>query len=269
MINGSIESLLSSHLFDDQIPSSVVYVWKKTFNLKKLINLPVLNASKKSLREVKKQLEGKLEIKNMPLFIVTNHLGQMVIAEPPEDSSVSKSKIDISFQDSNLRPYYEGWFFTNFQDAEEYLQHIKKKYNIADINDKLRVFICSLETFYKLSRNSGHPVQFRLVPDLHEIGQLVNKYSTYRNVIFNKNQNFGKDYFQGQPIYTINNGSSDYYYQVVKNNKKIKYRPVFVNYKTAIHSWKNFVEKQNNSKLSKYPDLFVYNLEDFFRGANR
>ncbi len=53
--------------------------------------------------------------------------------------------------------------------------------------------------------------------------------------------------------------------RLLKIIKKIKYRPVFVNYKTAIHSWKNFVEKQNKTILScqNNPDLFVYNLEDF------
>nr|YP_010728820.1 hypothetical protein P6G75_pgp057 [Lithothamnion corallioides]WEA77138.1 hypothetical protein [Lithothamnion corallioides] len=267
LINGSIESSLSSNLFNDQTSSSIIYVWKKVLNLKKLMNfnLPILNASKKSLREIKKQLEGKLKIKNLPLFIVTNHLGQMVIAEPPEVSNVGTSIIGMSFQASNLRPCYEGWFFINFQDAEEYLQHIKKQYSISDTSDKLQVFICNLETFYKLSLNSRNVVHFRLVPDLHEIGQLVNNYSSYLNVRFNKNQNYGKDYFQGQPIYTIKikNEGSDYYYPISRDDKQIKYKPVFMNYKTAIYSWNNFVKKQKYSRLLKHPELIVYNLEDF------
>nr|AYR05908.1 hypothetical protein [Lithothamnion sp.] len=267
LIKGSIESSLASHLYHDQRPSSILYVWKKVFNLKKMINCNLLrlNTSKKSLREIKKQLEGNLRISNLPLFIIANHLDQMVIAEPPELSNVSKGIIDVSSQNFNLRPCFEGWFFINFQDAEEYLQHIKKQYGITDTSHKLQVFICNLETFYKLSRNSRDEVNFRLVPDLHEIGQLVNKYSSYRNVEFNKDQKYGKDYFQGQPIYVIKDSSPDYYYMITPDKNQIKYKPVFTNYETAIYSWNNFVKKQKYYKVSKYPELIVYNLEDFLQ----
>lgn len=267
LTKGSIESSLSSHLSYGQTPSSVLYVWKKVFNLKKMINFdfPVSNTSKKSLREIKKQLEGNLRINNLPLFIITNHLGQMVIAEPPELSNVSKGVTEMSFRDFNLKPYSEGWFFVNFQDAEEYLQHIKKQYSIADTSDKLQVFVCNLETFYKLSHNSRNEVHFRLVPDLHEIGQLVNKYSTYRNVQFNKDQKYGKDYFQGQPIYMIKDGSPDYYCEIVLGKSQIRYKPIFTSYETAIYSWNIFVKKQKYYRVSKYPELIVYNLEDFLR----
>lgn len=265
LIKGSIESSLSSHLSYDQMPSPLIYVWKKVFNLKKMINsnLLGLSTSGKSLSEVKRQLEGSLRVNNLPLFIITNHLGQMVISEPPELSNVSKGTINVSSKDFSLVPCPEGWFFINFQDAEEYLQHIKKQYKISGTSDKLRVFICNLETFYKLSRNSRYKVNFRLVPDLHEIGQLVNQYSTYRNVEFSKDQKYGKDYFQGQPVYLVKDTHPDYYLGITLGKTQIKYKPVFTNYDTAIHSWNNFVKKQKYYRVSKYPELIVYNLEDF------
>lgn len=267
LIKGSIKSSLSSHLSDDHQPSSIIYVWKKVFNFKNIINSSLLglNMSRKSFWEIKKQLEGNFRINNLPLFIIINHLGQMVISEPPELSNASKGTTSLSSQDFNLTPCSEGWFFINYQDAEEYLQHIKKQYRIADASDKLQVFICNLETFYKLSHNSRHKVHFRLVPDLHEIGKLVNEYNAYRNVEFNKDQKYGKDYFQGQPIYIVKDTNPDYYLGVTPDKNQIKYKPVFTNYETAIHSWNNFVKKQKYYRSSKYPELIVYNLEDFLQ----
>lgn len=261
--NGSIQSSLSKNLVYDRTAYSIRYIWEKSFNLKSLINFDfsVFSTARKSLQEIEK----KLKVKNLPLFIVTNHLDQMVIAEPPETLSLSNNIKNVLFNGSSCTPMYQGWFFTNFQDAEEYLEHIKKQYCISDFNNKLQIFICNLETFYKLSRESRNTVQFRLVPDLNEIGKLVTEYSSYRNIFFNKSQNYGKNYFQGQPVYTIKDQSICYYSLLSTNKKKIKYRPVFTNYETAIYSWNNFLKKQSysNSKVQKCPELVVYNLEDF------
>lgn len=265
LIDGSIESSLSKDLLTDYKSSSIKYLWRKGLNPKYSGNLNLLlpNANQKSLQKIQKQSGNLLKIRNFPLFIVTNHLGQMVIAEPPESSHVTSSLINIFPNKSSSRPFYQGWFFTSNKDAEEYLQHIKKQYRIININNKLKIFTCNLETFYKLSHNSRSIVQFRLVPDLHEVGKLVTQYSSYRSIVFDTNQNYGKDYFQGQPIYTIMNDSSDYYYQVLNDKQKMKYKPVFTNYETAVSSWNSFVRNQGHSKISKHPKFMVYNLEDF------
>nr|YP_010728629.1 hypothetical protein P6G74_pgp063 [Phymatolithon calcareum]WEA76939.1 hypothetical protein [Phymatolithon calcareum] len=265
LIDGSIESSLSKERFNDYRYSSIKYIWRKGFNPKYFVNWNLLfpNANQKSSQKIQKRSGDPLKIRNFPLFIVTNHLGQMVIAEPPGLSYVSKSIINLFPNQSSLRPLYQGWFFVSNQDAQEYLRHIKKQYRIADTNNKLKIFTCNLETFYKLSHNSRNTVQFRLVPDLHEIGELVTKYSSYNSIVFDENQNHGKDYFQGQPIYTILNSSSDYYYQVPNDKQKMKYKPVFTSYETAVSSWDNFVKNQGHSKILKYPKFLVYNLEDF------
>nr|YP_010471153.1 hypothetical protein N4M48_pgp039 [Synarthrophyton patena]UVF62982.1 hypothetical protein [Synarthrophyton patena] len=253
LMNDSINSSLSSNFVYNNQFSSIKYIWKKSrINL----NWTLLNKDTKFLDINHKQLFDRLQINNLPLFIVTNHLNQMIVAELPKESKTS-----FIFKKLDLKSYYQAWFFINYQDAEEYLQYIKNQYEIIDANNQLRIFICNLETFYKLSNKCINTVQFRLVPDLHEIGELVNTYSSYRNIIFNKAQNYGKDYFQGQPIYILKN--DNYYYQVNELNNKIKYQPVFMTYKTAVSSYKHLVKKQNNSKSLKPPKLMVYNLEEF------
>lgn len=257
LINNSIDSSLSNDLIQADKSSSIRYLWKKSWFIPSSFSL---NKGKKLLKPMRQQTKNEVNIKNLPLYVVTNHLNQMIISEPPEVSGGFSMYIK---QKSIVVPSYQAWFFANYQDAEEYLQYIKKQYRISNSNNKLGIFICNLETFYRLVDKSTNLVQLRLIPDLHEVGQLVNKYSSYRHIVFNKNQKYGKDYFQGQPIYTIN--SKNYYYQMNKNTKKNKYRPVFTNYETAISSYPKLVKKDPNLKSTKYPELIVYNLEDFLQ----
>lgn len=273
LIDGSIESSLSKERLNDNGSSSIKYVWRKGLNLKYFSSWNSLrsNLNRKSPEKIQKKLAHTLNIKNFPLFVVTNNLGQMVIAEPPELSCASKGNVNLLSSKSNFMPLYQGWFFVSSQDAEEYLQYVKKQYRIATTDSRLRVLACNLETFYKLLYSPKNTIQFRLVPDLHEIGKLVTKYSSYHRIIFNINQNHGKDYFQGQPVYTImnTNGSSNYYYQISSDKQSMKYTPVFTNYKTALYLWNNSIKNQGHSKISKYPKLMVYNLEDFLEDQSK
>nr|YP_009541595.1 hypothetical protein [Synarthrophyton chejuense]AYR05604.1 hypothetical protein [Synarthrophyton chejuense] len=255
LIDGSIQSSLSQRINDNEKNSSMIYIWKK-YKIGFPLNLS--NQMNESFKKNFKYLCNHSKVKSFPLFIVTNNLNQMVIAETPEESNYIYLNTQ---QKSVLKPYYQAWFFINFQDAEEYLNYISDQYNIPKKSNQLRLFICNLETFYKLSNQSIGSVQFRLVPDLNEVGRLVNIYSLSRNLTFNKNQKYGKDYFQGQPIYLLN--QDKFLYEAIKKGKNNPYRPIFTNYETAVNAYMNLSNKDSDIKSFKLPNLIVYNLEDF------
>nr|AYR06512.1 hypothetical protein [Rhodogorgon sp.] len=286
LMKGRIESIMVTNPFHNSllpIKPHVKYIWKKGLNIKYPIyfgSALLRNLGNFKLKKTASNFVTHLNLHKLPVFVLVNHLGQMVIAEPPDELSLVKTIPDIFYRwyDNsflyryNNRPVYEGWFFINSQDAEEYCKYIRKKYPLSESHKDLRVFTCSLETFYKMSRKGCRRIHFRLIPDLGEVGRLVTGYKHYSNIKFFERQEQGKDYFQGQPIYLIqdiydknNNRTVKYNYQVSGKSEKTKYQAVFTNYQTAVKAWKIFIRYTPYGKLSNKPNLIVYNLEDFLK----
>lgn len=107
-----------------------------------------------------------------------------------------------------------------------------------------------------------------MIPDLKELGSLVNYYSKYRHVHFHVNQKYGKLSFQGQPIYMIKN-----YEQYIKLNfdqsflsyKGKSYIPIFTDYNTAMKILLKLKHQSENSIQIRNLKLIVYNLEKFIQ----
>lgn len=260
LINNNIRSsLLKSNSSNNLSIQAVEYIRFKNFHFTKINN--AIKLIKKNIIH-SNDLKKNIDLSSMPLYVVSNHLGQMIIAEQPENL-----KWQSVFSSSKFYNLCEGWFFVNVEDAQEYLNYISRNYGLKIPNESLRIFTCNLQTFYKLLSNYNNKVSFRLVPDLNEVGNLINKYRYYSNLDFHKNQEYGKNYFKGQPIYLINGNYKDKFHEIYV--KKKKYILLFTNYKTALDVW-NKINTQKNLSFNQFgklqtAKLTVYNLEQFLR----
>lgn len=264
LFKGSVKSsLIDISSIHSSVLSNVQYTWFKGMNIKhwNLLNSLFYKQSENYSKSVRDYLSRNVSFNHFPLFTISNNLGQMVISEPPEELNIKKSIVDyISFK-SNNKYTYEGWFFTNFEDAWEYMQYINEYYGLK--HNQLKIFTCNFSAFYAIVRKFDGQVNFRLVPDLKEISELLKKYKYYKNISFHHKQKYGKTYFQGQPLYLFcMTGKNNYNYI---SRSKQKYNLVFTNYKTALKVWSQVNNKMSSSDFVKMPNVFVYNLECFIK----
>ena len=254
----SIQSSLSSEISTSNNSFySIEYLWSKVLKIQLLsINhLLQKNAYYENLRRVQNILDEKINLNYLPLFTISNNLGQMVISEPPTDLNISRyvrSYASVTNQNSNL---YHGFFFTNYEDAQEYMLYIQKYYNLD--NKKLKIFTCNFSTYYKIMERFSHGVYFKLVPDLKEVSELIKKYRYHNNISFHKKQKYNRTSFQGQPLYFVKNSKYNLH-------KRYKYNLLFTNYNDALLFCNRQESKITNSGLKK-PNLVVYNLENFIK----
>lgn len=266
LFNGSIKSSLDN----DVKPfvglfSNLEYVWAKNLRLKQLSLSQFFqkNQSQNHTKKARYMFHKVLNLDHLPLFTVSNHLGQMIISEPPEELLSHKYIPDYKSNELSNQHLYQGWFFTNYEDAIEYKQYVSQYYNVKD--DKLKIFTCNLPIFYNLISQFDQKICFRLIPDLKEIGQLIRNYRFYNHVSFHKNQKYSRTYFQGQPLYMFKEMGS-YLYQPLSKNKQVQnYNLVFTNYDTACYTWNKLKKKAMSSDKSIKPKLIVYNLEYFIK----
>nr|QHD45175.1 Ycf80 [Grateloupia turuturu] len=265
----------------------VKYIWRKGLNfslpdnlLKNFLDGRYIDISndKKSL------LLNKISSNDFPVFTVINGSNQIIMAEFPEKMLNNKNVLDKLYRwyydrflwTKNNQPLHEGLFFMNPEDAIEYKYHIQQKYTQSSKQNVLDIFPSKLDLYYKLTRTPVPKIRFRLIPDLKELGELLFKYRKYRHVSFHKQQTYSKNHFKGQPVYTIkpilafNKKSKkhmiiNYQYKVHKNRSQKSYEAIFMNYKTALTAWQKFKKENINYSLPSYPQLLVYNLEDFIK----
>nr|QJF58452.1 hypothetical protein [Corallina officinalis]QJF58651.1 hypothetical protein [Corallina officinalis]QJF58850.1 hypothetical protein [Corallina officinalis] len=262
--NNSIRSSLFEY---DNVTYSnnMRYIWYKSLNFNRIRFLDKLfevDKTKQKLNNLKNKLKNHIGFNSMPLYTVSNNLGQMIISEQAEQLNNGHLLFN-----TNTNSLYEGWFFVNIDDAKEYMNHIEKHYGLNSTNKALKIFTSNLETFYTISSIYNNKVLVRLVPDLNEIGNLLSRYRYYRNIKFHQAQNYGKKHFQGQPVYMINNddNSDSYYYEIFVNKKRKLYRTLFTNYESAINTWNKLNINSSKSLIPSKPQLVVYNLEHFLK----
>ena len=291
LITGSMKTHLSQVQNISNVasePTDVQYTWRKGLNCYLSGNLStiIFNKSKNSFgNRVQLEVIKKTKHHKLPIFAVANGFRQIVVAEPADELVINKNPIDhihqwysdniLAYKDK--RPAYESLFFINVEDALEYKAYIANKYlnyGTYDNQNHLSVLSSSLDFYYNLIDESHPRVCFRLIPDLKELGQLINEYQYYGNILFHKKQKYGKDYFQGQPIYIIEpiysknkenrqNHLISYSY-ISKDNIDLRtYKSIFMNYDVALLAWKKFISHNTNYSLPSTPQILVYNLEDF------
>nr|YP_009313264.1 Hypothetical protein ORF_2 [Dichotomaria marginata]SCW21518.1 Hypothetical protein ORF_2 [Dichotomaria marginata] len=273
-----------THLLSESKNTTYIqYMWNKGFNLNfanSWKNLFINKRSDKLSVQQQKILINKLKQNNVPIFFVANGFKQMVLAEPPNQLLSNKNYFNNLFQlyydiflwNKDYGGVYEGWFFVNPKDAEEYKNAIEVKYKRSYSQNGLQIVPARFDFYYKLNRLSPPRTEFRLMPDLKEVGKLVKQRSYRQNLVFDKKQKYGKSFFQGQPIYLIDpikcqniktrkvQMCSYYFPNTEKTNKPV---PIFFSKDIAMKAWDHFRTDQKQYKLPKYPLLRVYNLEDF------
>lgn len=265
----------------------VKYQWKKGFNLVPSLNLlKNLKISDHAHfpNKTQQKLIQKFKNNNIPLFVVTNCFKQIIISEPSNKilnqrnlkNNLLHWYTDRVLQAQKNQGLYESWFFVNPQDADEYKNYIVSQYNRSSKQHKLTTTSSNLDFYYRLNRDAPAKMEFRLFPDLQEVGKLLKDYKNTKNIFFDKRQNYGKSYFQGQPLYFIEpvigskknkkeKFSIDYFYNIPSDTSLTKYTAVFFSKDSALQGWKYFRKQMKEYNLPLQPNLRVYNLEDFLK----
>nr|YP_010619244.1 hypothetical protein orf478 [Amplisiphonia pacifica]WAX03257.1 hypothetical protein orf478 [Amplisiphonia pacifica] len=252
------------------------YKWFKWLNFKNL-------TFNKNLSKIFISKTSKLFNSSLPLFVIINNDKEIVVAESTDQ--LSKSRVQFNLYSyliqSNKQPknLYTCLLFVNPQDAIEYRDHIKANFTSSTLSNNIQVVPANIQLYYKLMDLKNNNIEFRLIPDLTEISDLLRKYKKYQNVSFHVNQNYSRQSFQGQPIYFIkplyvknkfdkNIKKLDYLYTVDKDKVTFKYQAAFFNYRTLMGAWKKFKKDNFNYNLPYVPEVSVSNFEFFIQEKN-
>lgn len=284
LINGKIQVLfykkkMQISLVKINNNKYIKYVWRKGFNwyIYNLFSKYLLIKNYIS-RQESNSIVKNIEINTLPLFAVMNQNNQLIIAESPDAIPTQKylfKSLKIFYNIIASKKNYIGLLFINPNDALEYKNYSMYKY-LYQTNNLLNLFISKLNLYYKLLYSSVYNTEFKLIPDLKEISNIIYKYQYYKNISFDKYQKYGKNYFQGQPIYiikpvTVKNLYTrqkyklNYFYNVNKNSNSKNYKAVFLNYDTALLAWHKFRKDHFYYKIPIKPYFYVSNLENFIK----
>nr|YP_009395139.1 hypothetical protein [Bryothamnion seaforthii]ARW63907.1 hypothetical protein [Bryothamnion seaforthii] len=265
LLNGKVNlslknsDTISTSLFNKANNIYVRYKWYKTWNL----NFLFAKYKKNRIYDNK-----NFHINNsLPLFLLANKNKEIILSESPDR---------LCRKVTNDQKVYTGLIFISPEDALEYKQYIQNKSVRSTRSKFISTLVASFNIYHRLLKSSNVNTEFRLIPDLKEISDLVYKYQKYRHLSFDQEQNYGSGYFQGQPIYIIKSipvksknsnrlKTIDYNYSFVRNNKVYKYKVAFLNYQTAINAWNRFKKENESYNLPNKPQLYVSNLETFIQ----
>ena len=217
---------------------------------------------------------------SLPVFVLINKKKQLILAESSEQLSNRRIFIKayhrITKKALSNKKLYVGLFFVNPEDALEYQNYLVSKYMKSTRSGEIKVVATTLSFYTKMLSKSTVVTEFRLIPDLQEVGNLVYKYRKYRNLRFDNLQRYGHNYFQGQPIYIIqpiqtNKQLHDIKYMYLFEDIKkrtIKYNAIFLNHNTAINAWQSYRKSLNYNSLPLVPKIRVSNLEAFIKTSD-
>lgn len=270
---------INLHIVHQSGDKYIKYIWRKGINWY-MYNLfsKYLYIKNYLFKKRTTSISKYLGTKTLPLFAIINQNNQIIIAESP--NQIFLNKYFFVF----LKNFYNiliskkrdiGLLFINPNDALEYKYYAAHKY-LSLNNNLLKLFISHLSLYYKLLYSLVYNADFRLIPDLQEVSNIIYTYQYYSNVSFNQYQKYGKDYFQGQPIYTIKptfvknlhtkkRFKLDYFYYINKNNSSMRSQAIFLNYRTALMAWKKFKQDYPYYKMPEQPNICVSNLEYFVK----
>lgn len=281
LISGRIETTLDQSKEINNSQTEIKYIWKKGFNFSPPRNFVKLKKQLNCLTSSQLAVVKKLHQNKLPIFTMINNFNQIIVTEPSDELISQQGLVDQIYQfyynsivrKTDNRLIHEALFFVNPEDIVEYQASIKNAYIYKSNCVNFNIFATGLDFYYKLVKLSPLKVQFHLIPDLQELGNLIYKYQYKRNITFHSNQKYGKNFFQGQPVYILKSVSSknkktqqkkviNYNYSL-NNNKN--YEVVFLNYEVALLAWRKFVMQNSGYRLPSVPNILVYNLEDFLK----
>jgi len=258
---------------DNKIISVQKYIWSKGFKSPQFYSSMggdnYVNTSSISTKFIMEQLSSS------PVFVVKNGFNEVILGHPL--SRIKRTALkQIAFSFSNVfhqpvatSPTSNGLFFFHPDDAIEFKNFLQSKCFEASKHMGIKIQPIGLHVAYKMNRKFAGDIQFRFIPDFKEVGDLIFKHQKAKNLIFHENQYYGKDFFQGQPIYMIQpinikhrNGKISTIKFTGLNDKR---EVVFTNLEAANKSWTNFIKTEPYLKRIKKPTLLVYNLESFLK----
>nr|YP_009397199.1 hypothetical protein [Thuretia quercifolia]ARW66385.1 hypothetical protein [Thuretia quercifolia] len=288
LMNKDIDSYNNSVLYMNSNNNKYIkYVWKKGLNWHiSCLYFHYISLKNKLLNDNLVFQSNKIKANSLPIFAITNDYNQLIMAESSDQVSHNKNQnlfhslhqfngFFLSKR-NNEKKIYTGLLFINPEDAFEYKEYIKSKNINSSRDHSLKFFIGQINLYRYLLNYSKNQSEFRLVPDLKEVSNLVNLYQYYKNINFDENQKYGKNHFQGQPIYIIKpfiiknintNKKSfiNYSYNLKENHLSAEYEAIFLNYNTAICAWNKFKSNHSYYKLPNKPLIYVSNLENFLK----
>jgi len=266
-------SPIDSKNIDDKIIPVQKYIWRKSFKPPQFYSsrgvYKDVNISNISTKFIMEQLSSS------PVFVVKNGFNEVILGHPL--SRIKRTGLkQIAFSFSNLfhqpivtSPISNGLFFFHPDDAIEFKNFLQSKAFDTSKNMEIKIQPIGLHVAYKMNRKFITETQFRFIPDFKEVGDLIFKHQKAKNLIFHENQYYGKDSFQGQPIYIIQPISIKHpsgKISIIKFTGMNDDREViFTNLEAANKSWANFIKTEPYLKGIKKPTLLVYNLESFLR----
>nr|YP_010851190.1 hypothetical protein Ycf80 [Aphanocladia delicatula]WGH14110.1 hypothetical protein Ycf80 [Aphanocladia delicatula] len=252
------------------------YKWSKLCNFKNLS----FSSFKQDLYSIFRNITTKSYNSSLPLFIVVNNNNEIVVSESTDQ--LSKNRITLNklsyFIQSNKhnKSFYLGLLFVNPRDAIEYRDYIRASSYNSTLSNNINVVVASTQLYYNLMMLRNKNTEFRLIPDLTEVSNLIYKYKKYKNISFNMNQKYSNNSFQGQPIYTIKPiyvkkrfsnyvKKLEYLYPFKKDQTSLKQKVGFLNYSTLIGAWKQFKQENYDYDLPSKPDISVSNFEAYIQ----
>lgn len=243
---------------------------KESFQVPKLNKVLSILSNKRSPNfptTEQKYLLSKLKV--VPIYTVVNDNNEIVTASPRESKNfyslhwIQEKVYELFFWRHDEGSISINLFFMNKEDASSYLHEICKKEPKEAETSGLKIKTIGLDVFYKLNRTSPPKTQNRLIADLKEIDSLLTNYISSSSCVIHPKQKYSKDWFQGNPVYTIklqknptNKTLSDYYFHNSRDKKVI-----FFSREDALKAWKNFLSRETNLPLPRNPKVEIYNLE--------
>nr|AIA19994.1 hypothetical protein [Neoporphyra perforata] len=236
------------------------------FYSKNKTNSTVSNVAKKFLVN---------QLSASPVFVVKNGFNEIILGHPSfrikRGGLINNSNLSLNLLKSSeqIAPVSTGLFFFHPDDAFEFKNFVTSVNPLASQQMEINVEPVGLHFAYKMNRNISSNTQFSFIPDFKEVGDLVFKYRKDKNLIFHKNQRYGANFFQGQPIYIIqpvtfkdgNGKLNTIKFTALNDNREV----IFTSLEAANKSWVNFIKNSPQLKSIRKPRLLVYNLESFLK----
>ena len=136
-------------------------------------------------------------LSSVPVYVILNGLDEIVLTKPRNlegsqsfNTSVKQVIYDYcgAFDSSLERRQQVGFFFTNRLDAETYLQEIARSDVTGTETVGLSIHCIGLDSAYNITREHHPGIDFRIIPDLQEVKDLITKNISKSSIIVEDEQ---------------------------------------------------------------------------------
>jgi hypothetical protein len=186
-----------------------------------------------------KQIQHSIE--NIPTYaVVQGQQGEIVIASSKDTKGRKNGSLKElaynfygGFRNVDIGNNKLGLFFMSRTDAEVYLKEIATADAIGTKTFGLSIECISLDFAYRVTREYHPGIDFRFIPDLDEVKNLLNKDEEVENgnIIFEDDQQqlrFRKELAKIEPFLGILNNWSTPFSSFLSSNEYFKGVPIFI-----------------------------------------